>query len=41
MEVAVVDATERDGELVAHLAAERAGLGEAQVMGIAGSSPAE
>src|SRR6266487_6211577 len=41
VEVAVVNATERDRELVAHLAAERAGLGEAQVVGIAGSSPAE
>jgi len=41
VEVAVVNATERDRELVADLAAERAGLGEAQVVGIAGSSPAE
>jgi len=39
VELAVVSPAERDGEFIAHLAAKRPGLGEAQVVRIAGSSP--
>ena len=34
MEFAVMHATERDRELITHLTAERAGLSEAEMMGI-------
>ena len=41
MNVAVMTAAERDGELVADLAAEGAALCEAQVVGVAGLAPAD
>ena len=41
MQFAVMAAAERDGELVADLAAERPALGKAQMMGIAGLAAAE
>ena len=40
MDLAVVTATQRDSELVTDLFAERAALGEAEVMGIAGDASA-
>jgi len=41
MNVAVMSPAQRHGELVADLAAERAALGEAQVMSIARLAPAD
>ena len=38
MNLTVMSATERDGELVADLAAERRCLGKAQMMGIGGAA---
>src|SRR5229473_3248110 len=39
--VAVMASAQRHGELVAHLASHRAELGESQVVGISGASPAD
>ena len=41
VELAVMGAAEGDGELVANLAAERLGLGEADVMGVGRDRAAE
>ena len=41
MNLTMVSATERDRELVADLAAERRGLGKAQMMGIGGAAAAD
>src|SRR5579862_992310 len=41
VDLAVVSAAERDGELVADLAAKRAALGEAQMVGVAGLAAAD
>ena len=41
VDLAVVPTTKRDGKLIAHLAAERRVLREAQVMSVTGDSPAD
>jgi hypothetical protein len=41
MQVTVMDAAERHRELIAHFAAQRARLHEAQMMGIAGLAPTD
>jgi hypothetical protein len=40
VDLAMMSAAQRDGELVAHLAAERAGLGKSQMVGVRGLSAA-
>ena len=40
MDLTVVTSTQRHGEFIAHLARKRAGLREAQMMGIAGPAAA-
>ena len=41
VDFAMVEPTNRDGELIAHLSPERARLGKAQVMRVAGVPPAD
>ena len=41
MDVAVMDPTERYRELIAYLQSHRAGLGEPQMVGVGGASPAD
>ena len=41
MEFTMMDITERNGELIAHLASQGMGLGEGEMMGLRGSAPAD
>ena len=41
MDITVMDPTERYRELIAYLQSHRAGLGEPQMVGVGGASPAD